>query len=157
MCRIVRVPDNLYILVLIDDCHITFTYDQLCEAVNCLNCHEDVAVRIMQISRNPKALLHRPLVPYFDIWQYGLGGRTDSATLLSNGGAQDVIAVAVIHPSEIIPAYIIEKLAHHPQQFGYYSLSALYENSDLYASSGACDIFEHRLECQDRLVSTGYH
>ena len=155
--RISRIENpNLYFLILIDDCHIIFTYEQIHQTLDFLTRHEYHKPRILQIGRNPRVLLHRPVVPYFDIWQYGLCGRTDPAYLLNREGAKDLICACELLPRELIPAYIFEKLSYFPQQFGYYSLSALYENRECPASFGATHIFESRLEYQDRLASIGY-
>lgn len=148
--------DDLYFLILVDDCYIIFTYEQIHQTLDRLTQHEYHKPRILQIGRNPRVLLHRRVVPYFDIWQYGLCGRTDPAYLLNRVGAKDLISVCELLRKELIPAYIFEKLSHFPQQFGYYSLSALYENRECPASFGATHIFESRLEYQDRLASTGY-
>lgn len=155
--RISRIVNpNLYFLILIDDCYIIFTYEQIQQSLDCLTRHEHHKPRILQIGRNPRVLLHRRVVPYFDIWQYGLCGRTDPAYILNQQGAKDLISACELLHRELIPAYIFEKLSHFPQQFGYYSLSALYENAECPASFGSTHIFESRLEYQDRLASRGY-
>lgn len=155
--RISRIRTrNLYCFVLLDDCFTVFTYAQLQQMLDCVARHERDTPRIVQISRNPRVLVHRKVVPYFDILQYGLCGRTDGGYLLNRVGARDVLQVCELFPQELIAAYFFEKLSYFPQQQGYFSLSALYENTHCGPGYGGTDIFEGRAEFQDRLASTGY-
>ena len=145
---------NLYCFVLVDDCFTIFTYAQLHQIVDCVARYEHQTPRIVQISRNPRVQLHRKVVPYFDILQYGLCGRTDAGYLLNRHGARDVLQVCELFPREQIPAYFFEKLSYFPQQQGYFSLSALYENTRCAPGFGGMGIFEARREFQDRMASS---
>ncbi len=142
---------NLYCFVLVDDCFTVFTYAQLHQIVDCVTRYETHKPRVVQISRNNRILVQREVVPYFDILQYGLCGRSDAGSLLNRDGARDVLAACELFPQEQILAYFFEKMTGFPQQQGYYSLSALYESGHY----GGTGIFEWRAECQDRMVSSG--
>ena len=143
---------NLYCFVLVDDCFTVFTYDQLHQIVHFTAWHEYHKPRIVQISRNNRVLVQRKVVPYFNILQYGLCGRTDAGSLLNRDGARDVLAACELFPREQILAYFYEKMTGFPQQHGYFSLSALYESGH----HGGTNLFECRPEFQDRQASTGY-
>ena len=150
--RISRLTrQNLYCFVLVDDCFTVFSYAQLHQIVHFTARHETRKPRIVQISRNNRVLVQRKVVPYFDILQYGLCGRTDAGYLLNRHGARDVLATCELFPHEQIPAYFFEKMTCFPQQQGYYSLSALYESGHY----GGTSFFVWRPESQDRMMSSG--
>lgn len=143
---------NLYGFLLVDDCFTVFSYAQLLQIVHYTTWHECHKPRIVQISRNNRILVQRKVVPYFNILQYGLCGRSDAGSLLNRDGARDVLAACELFPREQILAYFYEKMTGFPQQHGYFSLSALYESGHY----GGTGIFEGRPETQDRQASTGY-
>ncbi|MDE0298606.1 MAG: hypothetical protein OXN17_08245 [Candidatus Poribacteria bacterium] len=153
MLRISRFKRrNLYGFLLVDDCFTVFTYAQLLQILHYTGRYEHHNPRIVQISQNSRVLVHRRVVPYFDILQYGLCGRSDAGSLLNRDGARDVLAACELFPREQILAYFYEKITGFPQQQGYFSLSALYESGHY----GGTGLFAWRPETQDRQASKGY-
>lgn len=138
-----------YYLVIIDDCMVHMPYNQIRQSLDAFG-----NSKIVHLSRNPRRLLCRPIFDEFDIWQYGLCGRTDTGYVINSEGASDIFEVSNAHLYPV-SAHVFEHLALYGNQAGYYSLSAKYERLGG-GGLGAAQIFLGGIELQDRVSSTGY-
>ncbi len=154
MTQISREASDEYYMMLLDDCLVTMTYNELRHSIDVLNANGP-APTVIQLSRNPRNMQCRRMIPELDIWQYGLCGRSDAGFIVNSIGAAKLAANANEKPYPHVPATVLERLSSEVNQEGYYSLSARYERFDG-GGAGVAKIFIDALELQDRLGSTGY-
>ena len=155
MMKQISVADqDEYFMMLLDDCLVTLTYNQLRHSIDVLNTN-DAKATVIQLSRNPRKMQCRRMIPELDIWQYGLCGRSDAGFIVNPVGAAKLAANANEKPYPRVPATVLERLSSEINQEGHYSLSAKYEQLNG-GGAGTAKIFIGGLELQDRLGSTGY-
>ena len=154
MMQISAAHRDEYFMMLLDDCTVTLTYNQLRHSIDVLNANGEKAT-VIQLSRNPRKMQCRRMIPELDIWQYGLCGRSDAGFIVNPVGAAKLAANANEKPYPHVPASVLERLSSEANQGGHYSLSARYEQFNG-GGAGAAKIFIGGLELQDRLGSVGY-
>lgn len=154
MMQISVADRNEYYMMLLDDCTVTLTYNQLRHSMDVLNANGAKAT-IIQLSRNPRKIQCRRMIPELDIWQFGLCGRSDAGYIVNSEGALQLMDNANQTPFPKVPADVLERLSGEANQDGYYALSAKYERLNG-GGAGAAAIFIWTIELQDRLGSTNY-
>ena len=154
MTQISVADRDEYFMMLLDDCLVTMTYSQLRYSIDVLNANGATAT-IIQLSRNPRKMQCRRMIPELDIWQYGLCGRSDAGYIVSPTGARKLMGRAEQRPYPRVPADVLEQISNDENQSGHYSLSAKYELPGR-GGAGVAEIFIWQPELQDRLGSTGY-
>lgn len=148
--QIAQSVHDHYYLLLIDDCYIRLTYGQLCYSIHTINNHATNPIKMLQTCRNPfQPVRTHPTFDPINIWQTGLTERSDIAVIYSHLGARLAIETSAYHGSIKHPSHVIERIAVHESQDGLYGVSKHFKTK-AGDGSGAAEVFDFRLEYQDR-------
>lgn len=123
-----RLNSHEYGLLLLDDVDLLVPFNQLMSNLKLLNATHKIRMIQLTLPVGRQSMKCRRIVPENPVFQFGLNGKFDIATIYSSHGASFMMDYANEHPHYRDSCFLTAKLQNESDQTGLFAISALWPN-----------------------------